>query len=168
MVRTASLQQRLVDTSTTSNNTDGSTGRARDGLLRARGETDTGLVVVGGVADNGSVVSRCPGEGTSVANLLLNVADDGTFRALADGEDVADDQAGLFAAVDEGAGVHAFGGDESLLAELVPVGVAEDDTGEGSTTGYRGIGSEIRLESEVISNAHRPASWMISFTIPRM
>lgn len=134
MERTTSLEQRLVDTSTTSNNTDGCTARARDGLLGTTGETDTGLVLVGGVTDNGSVVAGCPGKGTTVASLLLNVADNSTLRALSDGENVADGEGGLLAAVNEGTSVEALGGDESLLAELVAVGVTEDDAGEGSTT----------------------------------
>jgi len=50
---------------------------------------------------------------------------------LADGEDVANGELGLFAAVDEGTGVQAFGGDECLRAAFVSVRVAEDDAGEG-------------------------------------
>ena len=132
--RTASLEQRLVDTSTTGNNTDGCTAATRDRLLRARRKTDTGLVVVGGVANHGGVVAGCPGESATVADLLLNVADNGTLRALSDGEDVADGESRLLAAVDESTGVNTLGGNEGLLAELVPVWVAEDDAGEGSTT----------------------------------
>ena len=120
------------------------------------------------MSDDSRVVARGTGERSTVTRLLLNVADDGTLRALSDGKDVADGENGLLAAVDEGTGVEALGGDECLLAELVAVGVTEDDTGEGSTTRDRGFGSEICLQSEVICNAHRPASWMISFTIPRM
>ena len=87
------------------------------------------------MADNGSVVSRSPGKGTTVADLLLDVGDDGTFGELGDGDDVANGEGSLLAAVDEGTGVETLGGDESLLAELVAVGVTEDNTGEGSTTG---------------------------------
>ena len=131
---TTSLEQRLVDTSTTGNDTDGSTGTTRDGLLGTGGETDAGLVLIDGVADDGGVVTGGTGKSTTVANLLLDVADDGTFGALSDGEDVADVEGSLLSAIDEGTGVEALSGDESLLAELVPVGVTEDDTGEGSTT----------------------------------
>ena len=52
-----------------------------------------------------------------------------------DGENVADGESSLLAAVDEGTGVEALSGNESLLAELVAVGVAENNAGEGSTTG---------------------------------
>ena len=89
------------------------------------------------MADDSRVVARGTGERSTVTRLLLDVADDGTFRALGDGEDVADSELGLLAAVDEGTGVETLRRDESLLAELVTVGVAEDDTGKGSTTARR-------------------------------
>ena len=86
------------------------------------------------MADDSRVVARGTGERSTVTRLLLDVADDGTLRALGDGEDVADSKLGLLAAVDESTSVEALSRDESLLAELVPVGVTEDDTGERSTT----------------------------------
>jgi hypothetical protein len=49
---------------------------------------------------------------------------------LADWEDVADCESGLFAAVDKGACVEALCCDESLFTEFVAVGVAEDYAGE--------------------------------------
>lgn len=133
--RTSGLEQGLVDTSTSGNDTDGSTGGSRDGLLGSRGETETGLASVDVVADDGGVVTRGTGNGSTVTDALLDVADDGSLRARAKGEDVADAEGGLLAAVDEGAGGHALGRDEGLLAELVAVRVTEDDLGEGSTTG---------------------------------
>ncbi len=136
---TAGLEQRLVDTATTCNNTDSSTAAARDRLLRAGRKTDTGLVLIGRVADDSRVVAGRAGERTTVTSLLLNVANDRTLRALRDGEDVADRKLRLLAGVDEGTGVEALGGDESLLAELVAVGVAEDDTGKRSTTVRRSV-----------------------------
>lgn len=136
VVRTTSLEQRLVDTSTTGNNTDCCTAAARDGLLRTRRKTDTGLVLVGRVTDHGGVVAGCPGESTTVTDLLLDVAHNGTLRELGDGDDVTDSKRRLLAAVDESTGVKTLGGNEGLLAELVPVGVTEDNAGEGSTTGF--------------------------------
>ena len=130
----AGLEQGLVDTATARNDTDGSTAAAGDGLLRAGRKTNASLVLIGGVADDSRVVARGTGERSTVTRLLLDVADDGTLRALGDGEDVADSKLGLLAAVDESTSVEALSRDESLLAELVPVGVTEDDTGERSTT----------------------------------
>ena len=88
--------------------------------------------------NNGRIVARGARQGTAVADLLLDVADDSTLRQLRDREDVANRKLGLLAAVDEGTSVEALGGDESLLAELVPVGVAEDDASKGSTTKVSG------------------------------
>lgn len=139
VVCTTGLEQGLVDTTTTCNNADGSTAAARDRLLRARGKTDTRLVLIGRVADDSRVVAGRASERTTVASLLLDVADNRTLRALTDGEDVADRKLRLLAGVDEGTGVEALGRDEGLLAELVTVGVAEDDTGERSTTVRRSV-----------------------------
>lgn len=86
------------------------------------------------MADNGGVVARCPCKCTTVTNLLLHVADDGSFGALSDGDDVPDGECGFLSAVNEGAGVEALSGDEGLFAELVAVGIAEDDASERSTT----------------------------------
>ena len=86
------------------------------------------------MADDGRVVARRAGERTTVTGLLLNVADDGTLRELSNGEDVANRELRLLAAVDESTGVETLSRNEGLLAELVAVGVAEDDTGKGGTT----------------------------------
>ena len=85
------------------------------------------------MADHRRVVPARAREGTTVTYFLFDVADDGAFGALGDGEDVADGEGGFFAAVDKGAGVKAFGGDESFFTEFVAVRIAEDDAGEGGT-----------------------------------
>lgn len=137
IVCATSLEERLVDPSSTSNNSDGSTGTTRDGLLGTRGKTNAGLVVIGGVSNDSGVVARGASKSTTVTDLLLNVADNGTFRALAHGEDVSDSEGSLLSAVNEGAGMEALSGNESLLTELVTVGVTENDTGEGGTAEFR-------------------------------
>ena len=128
--RTTGLEQGLVDTTTTRNNADGRTRACRDGLLCTAGETNAGLVVLGGVTDDGGVVARCACECTAVTDFLLDVGDDGTFGALAYGKDVANAEGGLLAAVNEGAGVKTFGSDECFLAKFVAIRVTEDDACE--------------------------------------
>lgn len=86
------------------------------------------------MSDDRGVVSRGTGQRSTVTRLLLDVADDGTFWQLGDGEDVSDGEGGLLSAVDERAGGDAFGSDEGFRSELVAVRVTENDTGEGSTT----------------------------------
>ena len=134
MLGTRGLEEGLVGTATAGDDADHATGVAVDDLLGAGGELDTGLALVGVVADDGDVVAGGAAESAAVAGLLLDVGDDGTLGDGAEGEDVADGQGGLLAGVDELAGVHALIGDEGLLVLLELVGVAEDDLGEGRTT----------------------------------
>lgn len=133
VVGTTSLEHGLVDTATTSDDADGSAGRRGDRLLCARGETDASDTDIGVVADDGGVVAGGTGEGSTVTSLLLDVADNGTLGERGEGEDVADVESGLLAAVDELAGVHALGGNERLGAQLVAVRVTEGDASKGST-----------------------------------
>ena len=86
------------------------------------------------MADDSRVVAGSTGERAAVTRLLLDVANNRTLRELSHGDDVADRELRLLAAVDERAGVEALGRDESLLAELVAVRVPEDDAGEGRAT----------------------------------
>jgi hypothetical protein len=86
------------------------------------------------VSDNGGVVTGSSGERTSVTSLLLDVADNGTFGTLTDGENVSDVQSGLLSAVNERTGRESFGSDEGLLSDLVSVRVSEDNGSQRSTS----------------------------------
>lgn len=127
-------QERLVRSATTGNDTDHATGSAADNLLGSGGKLDTGLALIGVVADNGDVVAGGTTESATVTDLLLDVGDDGTLRNGGEGEDVADGQGGALSGVDELAGVHAFVGNEGLGALLELVGRVENNTGERGTT----------------------------------
>lgn len=80
------------------------------------------------------VITRSSCQGTTVPDFFFDVADDRTLGALSNGENVADGESRFFATVHKGAGVHAFGGDESLRAEFVAIWVTENDASEGGTT----------------------------------
>lgn len=134
MLSTRSLHERLVGSATTSNDSNHSSGAALDDLLRTGWELDSGLALIGVVADDGHVVSGGTSESTTVANLLLNVRDDGTFGDGSERENVSDGKSGVLAGVDELSGVHALVGDEGLGVELESVGVAENDLGQRRTT----------------------------------
>lgn len=103
-------------------------------LLGAGRQLDTGLALIGVVADDGDVVAGGTAEGATVANALLDVGDNGTLRHGAQRENVADGQSGVLSSVDELAGVHALVGNEGLGVQLELVGIAEDNLGERSTT----------------------------------
>jgi len=96
-------------------------------------ETNMGLVVFRRVPNDGGVGSGCPGERTMVTDLLLNVANDHSFRKLADRENIPYVEGSFLATADEGTGVKALSGNEGLL-ELVTIRITEDDTGKWSTT----------------------------------
>lgn len=92
MVSTASLEDGLLNTSTTSDDTNHGTSERGDRFLLARGHLELGVVV--GVADNGAVLARGTGKGSTVAGLLLDGADDGTLRHDTNGQNVTDGQSG--------------------------------------------------------------------------
>merc|ERR1719468_1124684 len=121
VVSTTSLQDRLVNTSTTGDQTDHGSVGGGDDLLGAGGQLDPGPVGVWVVGNHGGVVAAGPSELPAVSGLLLEVAD-GQLR--------------LLATVHELSGVHTFGGDEELLLDLVSVGITEvDDSKRGATAG---------------------------------
>jgi hypothetical protein len=134
VVGTTGLQEGLVHTTTTSDDTDGSTGIRRDDLLGTRGKLDTSGAIIYVMTDDGGVVARGTGKSTAITSLLFNVADDGTLGHGGEGEDVTNGQGGLLTTVDKLASVHALSGDESGSALLVSILITELDLGEGSTT----------------------------------
>ena len=107
VVSTASLQDGLVNTSTTGDQTDHGSVGGGDDLLGAGGQLDPGPVGVGVVGDHGGVVSARSGQLAAVPGLLLQVADDGSLGHVANGHHVADGDLRLLAAVHELSGVHA-------------------------------------------------------------
>ena len=131
---TGSLQEGLVGTATTGDDTNHTTGSVLDDLLGTGGELDAGLALLGVVANDGNVVAGGTAERTAVTRLLLDVGDDGTLGHGGEGKNVADGQGGVLTSVDELAGVHALVGNEGLGDHLELVGVTELDLGEGSTT----------------------------------
>jgi hypothetical protein len=131
---TRSLEQGLVGTATTGDDTNHTAGSVLDDLLGTGGKLDAGLAILGVVADDGNVVAGGTAKRTTVTRLLLDVGDDGTLGHGGEGQNVADGQGGVLTGVDELAGVHALVGDEGLGDHLELVGVTELDLGEGSTT----------------------------------
>lgn len=95
------LEEGLVGTSTTGDDTNHTTAGRRKDLLSAGGELDTGLALVGVVADDGNVVTGGTAERTTVTGLVLDVGEDGTLRDGVEGQDVADGESGVLSGVDE-------------------------------------------------------------------
>jgi hypothetical protein len=85
------------------------------------------------MTDNRGIIARGTSECPTVANFLLDVADNGTFRTCRDGEDIANGELSLLPRIDKGACVKALCSDEGFLPELVAVRITKDNTSEGST-----------------------------------
>ena len=101
MLSTRRLHERLVCAATTSDDTDHTTARAGEDLLGTRWELDTGLALIGVVADDGNVVTGGTAERTTVTVLVLDVGQDGTLGDGVEGQDVADGESGVLSGVDE-------------------------------------------------------------------
>lgn len=131
---TTGLEDGLVKTTTSSNNTNGSTAVARNNLLDTGWELDTGDSIISIVSDNGSIISRGASKGTAITSSLFNVADDGTFGHSLKRKNVSNVQGSLLTAQNELSSVHTLGGNEGSSVPLVPIGITELNLGKGSTT----------------------------------
>jgi hypothetical protein len=129
-----SLKERLVNTSTTSDETNHSTACGGHGLLGSRWKFETSLSGIGVVGDDCAVVTGATSNVTTASWLLLKVANVGTLGHLTNGKDVTNSQGGLLTAVDELTSVHTLAGNKGLLAKLVTVRVTEDYAGKWGTT----------------------------------
>lgn len=78
VVRAAGLEDGLVDTATTGDDTNSGAGLGLDEHLAARGEADAGLASLLVLGDDGGVVTRRARELSAVTRASLDVADDGT------------------------------------------------------------------------------------------
>jgi hypothetical protein len=114
VIRSSSFQQWLVDSSTTSDNPNRSSSIARDRLLRTTRQSDTSLVLLGGMSDDGSIVPRRPSECSTITDLLLDIADDGSFGHIGEREDISDGESGFLSAIYKGSSVQTFCCDEGL------------------------------------------------------
>jgi len=133
VVGTSSLQQRLISTSTSGNNTDLGTDERRNSLLSSRGKTKTGGSLFLIVGDDDSEASGSTGESATVTDTGLDVAHNGTLGNLLQGKHVSDGQSGLLSAVDELSGVHTLSSNHELSVALEAVSIQELNLGDSGT-----------------------------------
>ena len=152
VVAATSLQHGLIHTTTTSDETDHSTATthhtafenlpALNSLLDTGRKTDVSHALVIGVTNDGGVVTRAASEGTTVTDLVLDVADDSTFGHFTERDDITDGNLSLLTAVHRLTSVHTFSSNEELLIELVMItrnyGFIERDYGFLKVTRARG------------------------------
>lgn len=134
VVGTSGLQQRLIGTATSGNNTNLGTDGGRDSLLSSGWKSKLGGSLLFVVGDNNGVGTRAAGECTTVSELGLDVADNGSLRDRSQRQDVTAGKAGLLSAVDELSAVHTFGTEEQFIVPLVSVLVQELNTADRGTS----------------------------------
>lgn len=134
VVSTTSLQDRLVGSSTTGNQTDHGSAVAADSLLAARRKSDAGNVLVGILGDDKSIVTGSTGHNTIVTKLGLNVADNSTLRDLAQRKNVSNSQLSLLSGEDELTRVKTLRSADEGVDSLESVGILELDRSNRSTS----------------------------------
>ena len=82
------LKQGLVGSATSRDDADHGSADTWDGLSLSGRKSDSGLLTVIGVTDDGSAAATGSSESSSVSDFLFNVANGGSFRNLVDWEDV--------------------------------------------------------------------------------
>lgn len=155
VVGSTSLEEWLVDTTTTCYDTNSSSWRANDGLLGTWRKTDSSLTVNFWVTDDSSVVSWASCQCTSVTGLFFDVTDDGTFWHLWNWQNVTDGESSLLTTVDECTGVETFGSDEGFSTELVAVLITENDTCKWSTTVSVSLDKILKREDFLLTDQRR-------------
>jgi len=125
VVGTPCLHDGLVQTTTTSYDTDGSTASVLHPLLRARRKADFGALLIDVLSNNGAVVARATRNHTTIARAGLNIGDDGTLGHRLEGECVARDQLSLLAAVQELTSVCTLDCRHQLFVDLVSASIVE-------------------------------------------
>merc|ERR1719369_1766611 len=134
VVASASLQHRLVNTTTTSNYSDHGSVGGGDDFFVTTWQLHPGPLGVRVMGNYGGVVTAGPCELATISDLLLEIADNSSLGHVANGHHVANGDMGLLTTVHELSGVHALGSHEQLLLSLVPVWVTEVSNCKGSTT----------------------------------
>jgi len=133
-VRVVSLQDGLVSSGATGDNTDHSSAATDDGLADTGRKSDSGLLTIFRVTNDDGRGARGAGEAATVAELGLDVGDNGALGHHINRQNIADGQRRFGARIDELAGVHAFDSDEKLSVLLEFVLVSESDLGKGGAT----------------------------------
>jgi hypothetical protein len=134
VVSTASLEERLVRTSSTGDDTNLCADSGRNSLLSTTGQTQTGSTLFVIVRDDDSKGSTSTSKGTTVSYLGLDVAHNSSFRNHVERQDVADGQRCLLSTVNKLSGVHTFSAYQEFIVTLVVVGVTELDLGNRGTS----------------------------------
>lgn len=134
VVGTSGLQQGLIGTTASGDNSDLGTNGGRNRLLSSRGKSKLGGSLFFVVGDDNGVGTGSTGKGTAVSALGLDVADNGSLGDRSQWQDISAGKAGLLSAVNELSAVHTLGTQKQFIVALVSVLVEELDAAHGGTS----------------------------------
>jgi len=134
VVSISGLEDWLIASLSSSNDSDHGSAVGRDGLSASGRKSNSSLLTVLSVSNDGGGSSGGSGELSSVSGLSFKVGDDGSLRHGRNGEDVSHSERSSLSSVDELTSVHTLNSDEILGSLLVSVWVSESDLSEGSTS----------------------------------
>lgn len=148
------LEDGLLGSSASSDDSDGGSRIRVDGLANSGGKSDSGAGSVLRLRDHGRESAGGTGVLTLVASVLLDVADEGTFGDFLHRKNVSDSQRSLGSAVNILAGVESLGSDIELGVGSEGVGVSELNLGDR--------GSSARIVDDLPDD---PANEAVSFSV---
>ena len=129
VISITSLEERFLSPTTTCNLANHCTTATWNNLLRTRWKLDPGGIIIGVVTNNNGIIPRSSSENPTVTNMVLNVANDSSFRDRSKGQHISNHKGSFLTTIHELSGVHTLGGDEQFLLFLVTERVAENDAG---------------------------------------
>jgi hypothetical protein len=134
VVSGTSLEKGLISTSTSSNNSDLSTNSRGNSLLSSRRKAKTGGSLIVIVGNNNSKGSGSTGESTTVTNLSLNIAHNGSLRHRGKRKNISYGKSSLLSAVNVLSGVHTLSSEHEFIVPLETVSVKELNLGNGCSS----------------------------------
>jgi len=134
VVGVTSLEQWLVGTSSSGNNTNLCTAEGGYSLLTSRWKTETCGTLILIVGDNYRKTSRSTGKGPTVSGAALNIAHNGTLWYGIERQYISNGKCSLLSTVDKLSSVHTLRGNHELRITLETVGVEELDLGHWCST----------------------------------
>lgn len=116
MVGSSCFQNRLVDSSSSSNNANHRSVDWTHDLLGSWRKLHSSLLCVRIVSNYSTVISRSSGQFSSISALLFDVANDSSFRHGSDWKYIPDLKSSLSTTVNKLSRVHALSSQEELLS----------------------------------------------------
>lgn len=128
------LQDWLIGSLSSSNESNGSSAVSSDGLSGTGWQSDSGLGSIFRVSNDSDGGSRGSGVGSLISDSLLDIVDNGTFWDRVDWQDVSDSNGSFISTVNVLSDIGSLGSQEVLSIGLELVWVSEADLSQWGTS----------------------------------